>query len=92
MAPRDKLSGPNALLCVRPHALTLTRGAMDDNALAGTVRSVQWQGDLHNIELDALGAPLRMMCMPLRAPPEPGTPVTLHFPPEEATLIPADAE
>jgi len=92
MAPRERLPGAEALLCVRPHAVTLTRSGIDDNALACTVRGVQWQGDLHSIELDALGVPLRMVCMPLRDPPSPGTPVTLHFPPDEATLIPADAE
>jgi 2-aminoethylphosphonate transport system ATP-binding protein len=92
MAPREKLPGTQALLCVRPHALTLTRSDVTDNAVAGTVRTVQWQGDLHNIELDVMGSPLRMVCTPLRDPPQPGSPVTLHFPPDEATLIPADAE
>jgi len=92
MAPHEKLPGTQALLCVRPHAVTLTRNDVSDNALAGIVRAVQWQGDLHNIELEVMGSPLRMVCTPLRDPPQPGSPVTLHFPPDEATLIPADAE
>ncbi len=92
MAPREKLPGAEALLCIRPHALTLAASDAADNALPGTVRAVQWQGDLHNIELEAVGVPLRMVCTPLRDPPPPGAPATLHFPPDEATLIPTDAE
>jgi 2-aminoethylphosphonate transport system ATP-binding protein len=92
MVPPETLPGAQALLCVRPHALTLIRNDATDNALQGTVHSVQWQGDLHNIELETLGASLRMVCTPLRDPPLPGAPVTLYFPPDEATLIPCDAE
>ncbi|HTW26674.1 MAG TPA: ABC transporter ATP-binding protein [Acetobacteraceae bacterium] len=92
MAPGVPLPGGRALLCVRPHALTLAADGTAENALPATVRAVEWQGDSHSIDLETAGAPIRMTCAPLRDPPPPGTDVRLHFPADEATLIPADAE
>ena len=87
--PRDPITG-GALLCVRPHAFSLERSADTVNLLQATVRSVQWQGDLHAMELEAGGEPVRLVCMPLREPPMPGAVVALHFSPDDAVLIPAD--
>src|SRR6185437_5431360 len=47
--------GTHCLLCVRPHDLHLHPSAVTNNALTATVRSVQWQGDMQNVELDAAG-------------------------------------
>ena len=88
-APRDPITG-NALLCIRPHAFGLQRSPDAVNLLQATVRSVQWQGDLHAMELDAAGETVRLVCMPLNEPPVPGAVVVLHFSPDDAVLIPAD--
>ena len=87
-APRDAMAGA-ALLCIRPHALSLAPGG--GNALPAVVRSVVWQGDLHAVELEAAGQTVRLVCMPLREPPAPGAVVQLHFSAEDAVLIPPDA-
>ncbi|MEJ1977097.1 MAG: TOBE domain-containing protein [Acetobacteraceae bacterium] len=91
MTPRTPLAGPDCLLCVRPHALALAPAPGLANSLPATVQTVQWQGDLHSLELDIAGTTMRMVCMPLREPPLPGTAVHIHFAADDASLIPADA-
>ena len=88
-APRDRIAGA-ALLCVRPHAFNLVRPAGVVNTLSAVVRWLEWQGDLHAIELDAAGQAVRLVCMPLREPPLPGATVALHFSADDAVLVPAD--
>ncbi len=83
--------GTECLLCIRPHAVSLQPAGRPCNRLIGTVRAVQWQGDLHNITFEAHGALARMICTPLREPPQPGAAVEVYFAPEDATLIPEDA-
>jgi 2-aminoethylphosphonate transport system ATP-binding protein len=73
---------------VRPHELRLSPSDAIGNMLAGVVRSVQWQGDMQNVELDVGGHVLRLTCAPMHAPPAPGASLTLHFSASEATLIP----
>jgi 2-aminoethylphosphonate transport system ATP-binding protein len=80
--------GGDCLLCVRPHDLRLDSGETTGNMLTAIVRSVQWQGDMQNVELDAAGHVLRVTCTPMHAPPEPGAALTLHFNAAHATLIP----
>jgi 2-aminoethylphosphonate transport system ATP-binding protein len=91
MAPGALLTGPDCLLCVRPHALTLEAHPSLVNTLPATVRSVEWQGDQHSLELDMAGTIVRLVCMPLRDPPLPGAAVQVHFAADDASLIPADA-
>jgi 2-aminoethylphosphonate transport system ATP-binding protein len=88
-APRDPLPIGPCLLCVRPHALRLGRTG-DGNELTARVRDVQWQGDLHAIDLEVMGHGIRAVCTPLREPPQPGDEVTLGFSADDATLIPHD--
>ena len=87
--PRDALSGA-CLLCLRPHAISLAAAPGGTNAVPAVTRSVQWQGDLHAIELEAAEHFIRLVCLPLQEPPLPGDAVHLSFRPEDATLIPAD--
>ena len=87
--PRDALYGA-CLLCLRPHAIFLGAAPGGTNTIPAAVRSVQWQGDLHAIELEAAGQIIRLVCLPLHEPPLPGTAVQLSFQPDDATLIPAD--
>ncbi len=47
--------GGDCLLCVRPHDLRLHSADAAGNVLTATVRSVQWQGDMQNVELDVDG-------------------------------------
>ncbi|MGA9866581.1 MAG: ABC transporter ATP-binding protein [Acetobacteraceae bacterium] len=79
-------SGGDCLLCVRPHDINLD-GSESDNEIAGVVQSVQWQGELHSVILDAQGCTLRLVSTPLRAPPEPGSWCTVRFAAEDAMLI-----
>ncbi len=83
-------SGSDCLLCVRPHDFRLHRGEAETNTLTGIVRSVQWQGDVHNIALEAHGHMLRMTSTPMSNPPEPGASLTVHFSPDDITLVPED--
>jgi len=88
-APRDALPAGTCLLCVRPHAVRIGRTDAE-NALIARVRDVQWQGDLHAIDLEVMGHGMRAVCTPLREPPQPGDEVTLGFSADDATLIPED--
>ena len=83
--------GGACLLCVRPHALRLSPPDEASNALAGIVKSVQWQGDMQNVELDVLGNGLRLSCPPMHQPPAPGARLTVHFSATQATLVPETA-
>jgi 2-aminoethylphosphonate transport system ATP-binding protein len=88
--------GSQCLVCVRPHDLRLAPSSGDDaggatamsNLLTGIVQSVQWQGDMHSVALEADGHPLRLTCTPLANPPEPGTALSLYFNPADVTLVP----
>jgi 2-aminoethylphosphonate transport system ATP-binding protein len=91
MAARQIAPGP-ALLCIRPHDVFLHPVQVQPaNTLAGSVRGVTWQGDLHSIDLEVSGHALRLVCTPLREPPAPGAQLALHFAAEDATLIPHEA-
>ncbi|MBH1932878.1 ABC transporter ATP-binding protein [Streptomyces sp. AV19] len=81
-------SGAAATLCVRPHLVGLGDGP---NALRGTVSEVQWRGATHRVCADVSGHRLLADVRELRDPPRPGAPVTLHFAPEDAVLLPAGA-
>ncbi len=80
--------GATATLCVRPHLVGLGAGP---NALTGTVTEVQWRGSTHRLHADVDGHPVMADLRELREPPALGTPVTLHFAPEDAVLLPAGA-
>ncbi|SED42735.1 2-aminoethylphosphonate transport system ATP-binding protein [Rhizobiales bacterium GAS188] len=91
--PHRLPEGSACLICVRPHDLRLhdlrlQPGEAAANALTGSVRAVQWQGDLHSIALDVGGHELRLNCTPLSEPPEPGASLALSFNPADATLVP----
>ncbi len=88
----DLGAGAECLVCVRPHAVGLQPAGRPGNHLAGTVRAVQWQGDLHNITFESHGVTARMICTPLREPPQPGAALDLYFAAEDATLIPEDEQ
>jgi len=74
---------------VRPHDLTLSRGD-EENALEGRVESALWQGDQHSIVIEVDRVSLRIASAPLPEPPLPGRALRVHFPAENATLIPDD--
>jgi len=80
--------GGDCLLCVRPHDLRLHPAEEAGNRLTGTVRAVQWQGDMQNVELDVAGHVLRLTCAPMHEPPAPGASLTVHFSAAEATFVP----
>jgi 2-aminoethylphosphonate transport system ATP-binding protein len=79
--------GGQCLLCVRPHDLHLQPTDATGNALVATVRSVQWQGDMQNVELDVAGHVMRLSCAPMHEPPRPGASLTVHFGATQATLV-----
>jgi 2-aminoethylphosphonate transport system ATP-binding protein len=83
--------GSNCLVCVRPHDFRFSRAATDPNSISGTVLSVQWQGDVHNITFDAGGETVRMTSAPMAAPPRIGETIAVHFDAAEVTLVPEDA-
>jgi 2-aminoethylphosphonate transport system ATP-binding protein len=90
--PSDMAEGDACLLCIRPHDLALEPTREMANSLAGTVRSVVWQGDQHSISLGVQDAELRLVTVPVHAPPELGKPLRVHFNAGSATLIPDDAD
>ncbi|MBN8948964.1 MAG: 2-aminoethylphosphonate ABC transport system ATP-binding subunit PhnT [Rhizobium sp. 60-20] len=83
-------AGSDCLLCARPHDFRLDEPQGDSNRLTGVVRSVQWQGDTHNVTLDIAGQEVRMSSAPMSMPPVPGAMLTLHFNPADVTLVPED--
>jgi 2-aminoethylphosphonate transport system ATP-binding protein len=83
--------GRDCLLCVRPHDLHLQASDAADNVLPATVRSVQWQGDVQNVEVDVGGHVMRLACPPMHVLPTPGAPLALHFRASQATLVAEDA-
>ncbi|TXI08615.1 MAG: ABC transporter ATP-binding protein [Rhizobium sp.] len=83
-------AGSDCLLCARPHDFRLDAPLGDSNRLTGVVRSVQWQGDTHNVTLDIAGQEVRMSSAPMSMPPIPGALLTLHFNPADVTLVPED--
>ena len=87
--PESLEPGAQCLLCVRPHDLTLSRGD-EENALEGRVESALWQGDQHSIVIEVDRVSLRIASAPLPEPPLPGRALRVHFPAENATLIPDD--
>ena len=92
MRPCADVTG-QALLCIRPHDISFAPLQMQPaNTVNGTVIDVQWQGDLHSIEIESFGQRFRLVCTPLRDPPLPGAEVQVHFAAEDATLIPHEAE
>ncbi|WP_028811625.1 ABC transporter ATP-binding protein [Streptomyces flavidovirens] len=77
-------SGATATLCVRPHLVGLGEGP---NALRGTVTEVQWRGATHRLYVDVGGHRLKADLRELRATPELGEEVTVHFAAEDAVLL-----
>ncbi|THF58013.1 ABC transporter ATP-binding protein [Mesorhizobium composti] len=82
--------GSDCLVCVRPHDFRFSR-ASEPNSISGTVLSVQWQGDVHNITFDAGGETVRMTSAPMANPPRIGEIIAVHFDAAEVTLVPEDA-
>ncbi|CAM5643748.1 MULTISPECIES: ABC transporter ATP-binding protein [Streptomyces] len=78
--------GAKATLCVRPHLVGLGEGP---NRLAGTVREIQWRGATHRLYVEVDGHRVIADLRELRDPPAHGDEVTLHFAPEDATLLAA---
>jgi len=92
LCPRDATPGERRLLCIRPHDLTFGPREPGANILSARVQEVRWKGELHDLTLEADGQTLRLASVPLRAPPGPGTLVSVHFSPEDATLLPDEKD
>lgn len=88
--PRAPDTVRRGLLCIRPHALALHAEA-HENRLSGVVREVSWHGERHSLALEVPGGMLRLSALPMRTPPVPGSPLTVHFYTDDATLIDEDA-
>jgi len=84
-------TGSDCLLCARPHDFRLDAQQSESNRLTGVVRSVQWQGDTHNVTLEVAGQEVRMSSAPMSVPPALGAMLTLHLNPGDVTLVPEDA-
>jgi len=82
--------GSDCLLCARPHDFRLDAPQEESNRLSGVVRSVQWQGDTHNVTLEVAGQQVRMSSAPMSAPPSLGSMLTLHLNSYDVTLVPED--
>ncbi|MFC5217399.1 ABC transporter ATP-binding protein [Streptomyces coerulescens] len=78
--------GARATLCVRPHLVGLGDGP---NRLAGTVSEIQWRGATHRLYVEVDGHRMIADLRELKDPPAHGDSVTLHFSPEDATLLAA---
>ncbi len=81
--------GETRMLCIRPHALGLEPHAAGGNTIECTVTEVQWRGSAHRLYLDVDGVELCADSKPLRSPPARGQRVSLHFAPQDATLLAA---
>ncbi|MGW1809305.1 ABC transporter ATP-binding protein [Streptomyces sp. NPDC002078] len=81
-------AGARATLCVRPHLVGLGEGP---NQLVGAVREIQWRGATHRLYVEVDGHGVMADVRELKDPPRHGETVTLHFAPEDAVLLPAEA-
>ncbi len=52
------------LLCVRPQHLSLTPDGDHANSMVGTLRDVNWQGELTHLVLDVAGTVVRVAATP----------------------------
>ncbi|MFH9660733.1 ABC transporter ATP-binding protein [Streptomyces sp. NPDC017248] len=82
----DAAAGARATLCVRPHLVGLGEGP---NRISGTVTDIQWRGATHRLYVRVAGHSVMADVRELKDPPAHGDPVTLHFAPEDAVLLPA---
>ncbi|MBL1080454.1 ABC transporter ATP-binding protein [Streptomyces actinomycinicus] len=82
----DAVAGARATLCVRPHLVGLGEGP---NRLAGVVREIQWRGATHRLYVEVDGHAVMADVRELKDPPRHGDPVSLHFAPDDAVLLPA---
>ncbi|MGW0206202.1 ABC transporter ATP-binding protein [Streptomyces sp. NPDC003233] len=82
------VAGARATLCVRPHLVGLGEGP---NQLVGAVREIQWRGATHRLYVEVDGHCVMADVRELKDPPRHGETVTLHFAPEDAVLLPAEA-
>lgn len=80
------VAGARATLCVRPHVVGLGQGP---NQLAGVVREIQWRGATHRLYVEIGGHTVMADVRELKDPPGHGDPVSLHFAPDDAVLLPA---
>jgi 2-aminoethylphosphonate transport system ATP-binding protein len=84
--------GSDCLVCVRPHEVSLTRRSNADNCVTGTVRSAVWLGEVHSIEIDIDGSPMRLNSPPLNDPPEVGSTLSMYFDPAHVMFIPQSTD
>ncbi len=75
-----------SLVCIRPHDLRSYRDG-DENRLAATVVSADWQGDRTEVTLSHNGLVLRAVGPPLADTPDAGSVMELAFSPKDASLI-----
>ncbi|WP_431969357.1 ABC transporter ATP-binding protein [Nocardia sp. bgisy134] len=77
-----------ALLCIRPHTVTLTTAA-ERNALRGTVITSIWRGASTRLEVDVDGLPDPLAVdVPGHATATPGSVVGVRFPDPAGVLVP----
>ena len=76
-----------AVVCVRPHCLSVAPEAGCSNKLHGLVTEVQWRGDTHRLYVEVAGQSLKVDCSGVRTPPRIGDSVELHFRPSDAILV-----
>jgi 2-aminoethylphosphonate transport system ATP-binding protein len=91
-AGRDEAPGDRMLLCIRPQHISLAPDRDHTNSVAGTLREVNWQGELTHLVLDVAGTEVRVAAtrLPIELP-APGTALDLHFSPGDTSLVPEDA-
>jgi 2-aminoethylphosphonate transport system ATP-binding protein len=80
--------GIDCLVCIRPHEMSLSRRSERDNCVIGVVQSAVWLGEVHSIEMDVDGHPVRLNAPPLSVPPLAGAVLSMYFDPANATFIP----
>jgi 2-aminoethylphosphonate transport system ATP-binding protein len=83
----NAVPGASATLCVRPHLVGLGDGP---NRITGTLTEIQWRGATHRLYVDVAGHRVMADVRELKAPPAHGEPVSLHFAPDDAVLLPAE--
>ncbi|MFD9098480.1 ABC transporter ATP-binding protein [Streptomyces collinus] len=82
----EAAAGARATLCVRPHLVGLGDGT---NRLLGRVTELQWRGATHRLYVEVDGHTVMADVRELKDPPRHGDPVSLHFAPDDAVLLPA---
>ncbi|MDE3078482.1 MAG: ABC transporter ATP-binding protein [Paracoccaceae bacterium] len=81
--------GASALVCIRPHQLTMTAGAGAEH-VRGRIAHVDWQGASETLTIRFGAGTLLVTAVPSSVPHRIGEDLSVYYDPSDATILPAE--